>query len=36
VFHHARCFGCFPLGFGNSGWWFGHKTTWPSSFGSSQ
>jgi hypothetical protein len=22
VFHHARCFGCFPLGFGSSGWWF--------------
>jgi hypothetical protein len=20
-FHHARCFGCFPLGFGSSGWW---------------
>jgi hypothetical protein len=20
-FHHDRCFGCFPLGFGNSGWW---------------
>jgi hypothetical protein len=22
VFHHARCFSCFPLGFGSSGWWF--------------
>jgi hypothetical protein len=21
VFHHARCFGYFPLGFGSSGWW---------------
>jgi hypothetical protein len=21
VFHHARCFGCFPFGFGSSGWW---------------
>jgi hypothetical protein len=21
-FHHGRCFGCFPLGFGSSGWWF--------------
>jgi hypothetical protein len=21
VFHHGRCFGCFPLGFGNPGWW---------------
>jgi hypothetical protein len=20
VFHHARCFGYFPLGFGSSGW----------------
>jgi hypothetical protein len=22
VFHHGRCLGCFPLGFGNPGWWF--------------
>jgi hypothetical protein len=22
VFHQARCLGCFPLGFGNPGWWF--------------
>jgi hypothetical protein len=22
VFHQARCFGCFPLGFGSPGWWF--------------
>jgi hypothetical protein len=22
VFHHGRCFGCCPLGFGNPGWWF--------------
>jgi hypothetical protein len=21
-FHHGRCFGCFPLGSGSSGWWF--------------
>jgi hypothetical protein len=21
-FHHGRCFGCFPVRFGNSGWWF--------------
>jgi hypothetical protein len=21
-FHHGRCLGCFPLGFGSSGWWF--------------
>jgi hypothetical protein len=21
MFHHARCFSCFPLGFGSSGWW---------------
>jgi hypothetical protein len=21
VFHQGRCFGCFPLGFDNSGWW---------------
>jgi hypothetical protein len=21
VFHHTLCFGCFPLGFGSSGWW---------------
>jgi hypothetical protein len=21
VFHQGRCFGCFPLGFGSSGWW---------------
>jgi hypothetical protein len=22
VFHHGRCLGCFPLSFGNPGWWF--------------
>jgi hypothetical protein len=22
VFHQGRCLGCFPLGFGSSGWWF--------------
>jgi hypothetical protein len=22
VFHHGRCLGYFPLGFGNPGWWF--------------
>jgi hypothetical protein len=22
VFHHGRCFGCFPLDFGSPGWWF--------------
>jgi hypothetical protein len=21
-FHHGRCLGYFPLGFGSSGWWF--------------
>jgi hypothetical protein len=21
VFHKGSCFGCFPLGFGSSGWW---------------
>jgi hypothetical protein len=20
-FHHGRCLGCFPLGFGSPGWW---------------
>jgi hypothetical protein len=22
VFHHSRCLGCLPLGFGRPGWWF--------------
>jgi hypothetical protein len=25
VFHDTLCFGCFPLGFGSSGWWLHMK-----------